>query len=88
LHALRWDGAVIDARCESAIRLRIKAASFPELTTLEGFDFAFNPKIDEEKIRAMATLKFVEKNEIALFLGQPGTGKTRLAIAISVIAAT
>jgi hypothetical protein len=28
----------------------------------------------------LATLKFIEKNEIALFLENPGTGKTHCAI--------
>ena len=35
----------------------------------------------------MSTLKFIEKNEIALFLGNPGTGKTHCAIAIGMQAA-
>jgi DNA replication protein DnaC len=33
-------------------------------------------------------LKFVEANEIALFLGNPGTGKTHIAIAIGMLAAS
>ena len=33
------------------------------------------------------TLKFIENNEIALFLGTPGTGKTHVAIAIGMLAA-
>ncbi len=77
----------LDARREAACRARIKAAMFPEITTLESFDFSFNPAVPEEKVRALASLKFIEQNQIALFLGQPGTGKTHLAIAIGVAAA-
>jgi DNA replication protein DnaC len=77
----------IDARKENTIRLRIKKAGFPELTSLENFDWAFNPDIDEAKIRELAELKFVDDNQIALFLGTTGAGKTHIALAIGVIAA-
>jgi len=75
-----------DARHENSLRARIKGARFPEVTSLEAFDFKFNPDIDEEKIRDLATLKFVERQQIALFLGAPGVGKTHLALAIGVLA--
>jgi DNA replication protein DnaC len=77
----------LDSRRESALRTRIKAAKFPEVTSLETFDFAFNPEIDEESIRRLATLSFIPQNRIALFLGNAGTGKTHLAIAIGIGAA-
>lgn len=77
----------IDARQEKALTARIKQARFPEITTLESFDFSFNPKIDEDRVRNLFTLEFVHKRQIALFLGQPGTGKTHLALALGVQAA-
>lgn len=77
----------IDARREKALMARIKKANFPEITTLETFDWSFNPDINENKIRDLATLNFVSNNHICLFLGQPGTGKTHLALAIGVLAA-
>lgn len=77
----------LDARKANSINKRIKLAKFPEVTSLESFDWGFNPKIDENKIRELATLKFVEDNEIGLLLGQPGTGKSHLGIAIGVLAA-
>lgn len=75
-----------DARRKKTLKSRIKKACVPEITTLESFDFSFNPDIDEEKIRDLATLKFVDQNQIALFLGAPGVGKTHLALAIGVLA--
>ncbi|MCM2281754.1 MAG: IS21-like element helper ATPase IstB [Bdellovibrionaceae bacterium] len=77
----------IDARRANSINKRIKLAKFPEIASLENFDWSFNPKIDEAAIRELATLKFVEDNEIGLFLGQPGTGKSHLGVAIGVLAA-
>ena len=41
------------------LKTRLKNARFPEITTLESFDFSFNPDIDEEKIRDLATLRRV-----------------------------
>jgi DNA replication protein DnaC len=76
----------VDARRQNSLKQRLKSARFPEITTLESFDFAFNPDIDEEKIRDLATLKFIDHNQIALFLGAPGVGKTHLALAIGVLA--
>lgn len=77
----------IDMRKINSTTKRIKLAKFPEITSLEGFDWDFNPKIDRENIQALATLKFVEDNEIALLLGGTGTGKSHLGIAIGVLAA-
>ena len=77
----------IDTRKENALKLRIKQAGFPELTTLENFDWGFNSDIDQEKIKNLASLKFMEQNQIALFLGAPGVGKTHCALAIGVLAA-
>jgi DNA replication protein DnaC len=76
-----------DARQERAIMKRIKDAEFPEITTLENFDWAFNPDIDQARIMRLAELDFVKDRRIALFLGKPGAGKTHLALAIGVRAA-
>src|SRR3989338_9960673 len=76
----------IDTRKENGLRKRIERADFPELRTLEEFDWKFNPKIDKEKIEELAQLEFIRNNRIALFLGRPGTGKTHLALAIGILA--
>jgi DNA replication protein DnaC len=78
----------IDSRREKALMTRIKKANFPEITTLETFDWSFNPQIaSENRIRQLAAMDFISNNQICLFLGQPGTGKTHLALAIGVLAA-
>ena len=88
---LSWIGELLsrelDSRKEKAIEKRIKKAKFPEITTLECFDFGFNKTIDKQKILNLASLEFVKKNQIALFLGEPGTGKTHIALALGVLAA-
>lgn len=77
----------IDGRRANMINMRIKKAGFPELTSIENFDWTFNPEIGEARIRELAELKFIEDNQVALFLGPPGVGKTHLALAIGVLAA-
>lgn len=76
----------IDARRERALQKRIERAEFPELATLEAFDWKFNPKIDRSKIEELAKLDFVQGNGIALFLGAAGLGKTHFALAIGLLA--
>lgn len=77
----------LDARKDNAIQKRIKRASFPELTSLEQFDWGFNKKIPKDTLDKLGKLDFIKSNEIALFLGNPGTGKTHCAIAIGIRAA-
>jgi DNA replication protein DnaC len=77
----------IDTRKINSTTKRIKLARFPEITSVEGFDWSFNEKIEREQIEALATLKFIDDNDIALLLGGTGTGKTHLGIAIGVLAA-
>jgi DNA replication protein DnaC len=77
----------MDARRQRAVQKRIDRAEFPEVTTLESFDWKFNPKIDQTKVEELAGLSFVQDNRIALFLGATGLGKTHLALAIGALAA-
>jgi DNA replication protein DnaC len=70
------------ARESKALTKRVKKAQFPVVKTLEEFSFDFQPKLDAKLIKTLATCDFVEKKENCLFVGQPGTGKTHLAIAL------
>ena len=77
----------LDTRCDNAIERRIKKADFPERRSFEQFDWGFNKKLPREQIESLQNLKFIEGNEIALFLGSTGTGKTHCAIALGMMAA-
>lgn len=62
---------------------RIKLAGFRDAErSLDSFDFDFNKKMNRALIYELATARFVAQREDALFLGQPGTGKSHLAQAI------
>jgi DNA replication protein DnaC len=63
---------------------RVKAARFPARKSLEDFDFEHQASVRREVIAHLGALDFVEARENVVFLGPPGTGKTHLAIGLSV----
>lgn len=65
---------------------RLRYARFPYRRRLEDFDFEFQPSVDRKLVEDLATLRFIEENRPILFLGQPGCGKTHLAVALATIA--
>jgi DNA replication protein DnaC len=74
------------ARTEQDIRRKMRQARFPFHKTLDEFDFAFQPSVNERQIRDLATMRFVTHAENILFLGPPGVGKTHLAVALGICA--
>lgn len=72
----------IAARENKGLMKRIKAAGFPVPKTLAEFDFDFQPKLDVKLIKTLATCEFVERKENVIFVGQPGTGKSHLSVAL------
>ena len=59
-----------------------KLAGFPAIKTIEQFDYSFTIGVNSKQIEELASLVFVKKHENIIFLGQPGVGKTHLAIAL------
>ena len=85
-------GAEVDARWERYLPTRPKMAHCPFQRTLEQFDFAFQPSIDERQVKELASLAFfAEATSILLpggptsilLLGPPGVGKTHLVVALA-----
>jgi DNA replication protein DnaC len=63
---------------------RIKAARFPARKPLEEFDFTFQRSVRKQVIEHLGQLDFLHTKENVVLLGPPGTGKTHLAIALSI----
>jgi DNA replication protein DnaC len=63
---------------------RLRYARFPYRRTLEEFDYDFQPSVDRKLIEDLASLRFVTEGRPILFLGQPGCGKTHLAVALAI----
>jgi DNA replication protein DnaC len=78
--------AEVAARAERDVAMKLKLAHFPFVRTLDQFDFAAQPAVNERQLRELATGRFVAHGEHCLFLGPPGLGKTHLAIAVGVAA--
>lgn len=63
-------------------RDRVRQAKFPFLKGFEAFDFAAVPALSKPKILHLAEGEYLAKRENIIFLGNQGTGKTHLAIAL------
>ena len=69
-------------RREHAVGLRVKAARFPVIKTLEQFRWDWPKKINQLQVQNLFRLQFLEHNANAIFLGTVGLGKTHLATAL------
>ncbi len=62
----------------------INMAGFPSKSTIEEFDFKYNEQIQENRIKSLLDMKFIDNNENIIFVGTPGVGKTHLATAFGI----
>jgi DNA replication protein DnaC len=65
---------------------RLKAARVPQIKTLENFDWSFNPHIPKALILDLGTVRFIPAHGGLLLLGPPGTGKSHIALSLTVSA--
>jgi DNA replication protein DnaC len=73
----------LEQRRENQKRRRIKAAKFPQIKTLDTFDFSWLKEVSEAQIYELATGKFIDEKRPVIAFGNPGTGKTHLALAVA-----
>lgn len=75
-------------RERKATERRIKEAAFPVVKTIDTFDFAARPSLNEALVRELLRGEYLERRENVLLVGNPGTGKTHLATALGFAACT
>lgn len=77
----------VTSRSDSAIRQRIRDARFPDVKTLDQFDFAATEGVDAALITKLARGEWLDRKENVVLAGPVGTGKTHLAIGLGIEAA-
>lgn len=72
----------IEMRKQNAVKTKIRAARFPYQMVLDDYKREHLPVETRQKIRELETLEFVDNDENIILIGNPGTGKTALAVAL------
>jgi DNA replication protein DnaC len=65
---------------------RIREARFPAVKSLDSFDFAAIPSLNKMLVLELARGAYVERRENVVALGNSGTGKTHVALALGLAA--
>jgi DNA replication protein DnaC len=79
--------AECDDRTHRRAERRVRAAGFPRPKRLEEFDFAANPAINPATIGQLAAGDWIRAGQPLCLIGDSGTGKTHLLIALGTAAA-
>ena len=79
--------AECDDRARRRSERRIKAAKFPREKSLRTFDFDSNPNVDPATVHTLAKCSWVKQGKPLCLIGDSGTGKSHLLIALGTEAA-
>jgi len=69
---------------EQSVNQRIRRAVFPFLKTIDGYDFTYQPELNEKEIRNLSTLEYLDKAINIIFVGPSGIGKSHLSIGLAI----
>ncbi len=78
--------AEMTERAERREKRRLIDARFPQIKRLEDFRFSDNPKIPQATIATLAEGSWIDDRDSIILIGDSGTGKTHLCIALAVCA--
>lgn len=70
-------------RADTRMQRAVAKAKFPFLKTIEEFDFEFQRSIKRQMLGSFLGPELVSEGRSLILLGEPGRGKTHLAIAIA-----
>jgi DNA replication protein DnaC len=73
-------------REKRAAETRIKDANFPVIQPIGTYEFDAQPSIDEALVRQLLRDEYLDQRENVLLIGNPETGKTHLACALTLSA--
>jgi len=83
---LRLAEAELIERDQRATRRRIKSARFPMIKSLENFDFRAIASLNKMLTLELARCDYITKRQNVLAVGNSGTGKTHIALALGLAA--
>lgn len=73
------------SRQENQTRRRLKAAGFPLQKTLDEFDMSqLNASVSPVFLQELASCKYIDERQNIVMIGNPGRGKTHIAIALGI----
>jgi DNA replication protein DnaC len=76
----------VDRRFGNRRQRRIKDAHFPLHKELADFDFTLLPQLNRQQVLELAQGHYLDKAETVLLVGNPGLGKTHVAIGLGLAA--
>jgi len=76
----------VNQREQNRLQKRIKAARFPHFKEIADFDFSLLPTLNKTLVLDLARGEYIAKREPIIFIGNPGLGKTHLAIGLALSA--
>jgi DNA replication protein DnaC len=74
----------VTARRERRVQRLLQDAHLPMMKTLDSFDFDSQKTLDRDAVLELFTCDFVARKENVVLVGEVGTGKTHLSIALVV----
>ena len=85
-YLLRLTELEVTARAANVLRARIKQAGFPASKDFDSYDFTAQPSLPKLKVLELAGGEWIMERSNICLVGNSGTGKTHLAIALGLAA--
>jgi len=85
-YLLRLTELEVAARATNVLRARIKQAGFPASKDFDSYDFTAQPSLPKLKVLELAGGEWIMERSNICLVGNSGTGKTHLAIALGLAA--
>jgi DNA replication protein DnaC len=85
-YLLRMSELELLDRERRATERRIHQARFPVIKSLDSFEFSAIPSLNKALVLELARCEFLTRRENVLLLGNSGTGKTHVALALGLAA--
>ena len=73
-------------RHQHMVDRRVRTARFPTVKSLDTFDFTAIPSVNKQLVMELARCEYIQRRENVIAVGNSGTGKTHVALALGLAA--